>query len=176
MKKSYLKYPQRAKKSKRLLVADFICALATASVLLGAFPSCRTQYIPVPEVHQRDSLVMRVNKYVDSIYIDRSHTEKLIQGFPDTLKTTNGGLSLISSFRVDTLVVKDSIYVEKVRDREVNDTIRVTLRDSIPYPVEVPKYIRQRNWYDRATSCGFWLLFIGVILYFIFKFFLGKLV
>ena len=139
-----------------------LLVLGTLLLLTGC---AHTRYVPVPEVHQRDSLVMRVNKYVDSIYIDRSHTEKLIQGFPDTLKTTNWGLYLTSSFRVDTLVVKDSIYVEKVRDREVNDTIRVTRRDSIPYPVEVPKYIRQRNRYDRATSCGFWLLLSAILLF-----------
>ncbi|MEE1132627.1 MAG: hypothetical protein UHX00_13480 [Caryophanon sp.] len=30
------------------------------------------------------------------------------------------------------------------------------MRDSIPY--EVPKYIRQRNGYDRFTATGFWIM------------------
>ena len=47
-------------------------------------------------------------------------------------------------------------YLDKVREVQVHD--------SVPYPVEVTKMVRQRNGYDRFTSAGFWLLLIAIII------------
>lgn len=53
-------------------------------------------------------------------------------------------------------------YKEKAVADTIHDSINVEVHDSIPYPVEVPKYIRQRNAYDIATARGFWIL-LGII-------------
>ena len=91
--------------------------------------SCRTTTTTTTatKTHSRDSLSMRVFTYVDSTFIDRNHTEKL-----------HVGSDPVCSFRVDTLLVKDSIYIEKLRYLSLHDTICIVERDSIPYPVEVP--------------------------------------
>lgn len=81
----------------------------------------------------------------------------------------------------DTTEVHDSVFVWQ--DREVHrqgDTVFATLtkveykykyldrvheaqvHDSVPYPVEVTKYVRQRNGYDRFTAAGFWV-FVALI-------------
>lgn len=67
----------------------------------------------------------------------------------------------------DTIWQIDTIYKYKVEER-VRD---VYVRDSVPYKVEIPKYIRQRNGYDKATARGFWVL-LGLVVSFVgFKFF-----
>lgn len=83
----------------------------------------------------------------------------------------------------DTLRMRDTLQVERVRvERQQGDTIFITntetryetrwrdkvveveKTDSIPYPVEVVKEVHVRNWYDRATSGGFWTLLVCVLL------------
>lgn len=73
----------------------------------------------MPSSHTRDSLHLTTDHRYDSIYIDRWHTLIL---------------------RGDTVFKTDSIYVEKLRDIEVHDTITVTHTDtiSVAVPVEPP--------------------------------------
>ena len=123
-----------------------------------ALTSCRTpRYIPMPETHSRDSLSTRVNKYVDSTIIDRSHTEKL-----------HRGADLACSFRgADTLVIHDSVFVKTYRYLSQHDTIRIVERDSVPYAVEVPVEVEKPvpRFYKGCTIGFFALLLGGVILF-----------
>lgn len=80
-----------------------------------------------------DSTRIHYQTQYDSIWVDRCHVIKE---------------------KGDTIWIHDSIFIEKWREKNTRDTICV--RDSIPY--EVPKYIRQRNGYDRFTSTGFWIM------------------
>ncbi|MCQ2310175.1 MAG: hypothetical protein MJZ64_00270 [Paludibacteraceae bacterium] len=66
----------------------------------------------------------------------------------------------------------DTVWVDRWHDRiiertvadTVHDTTRIETRDSIPYPVEVPVYVRQRNTYDKATAKGFWILLAIIVI------------
>ena len=109
----------------------------------------KIEYVYVPKVQTRDSIVTKLHH--DSIYI--KVTEKQ---------------------RNDT-IYRDSIVYNYVFR---NDTIRTTKTDSIPYPVEVPKYIEKKlNGYQRTMISLGWtliLLMIGYIGYRGLKFYLTK--
>ena len=110
-----------------------------------ALTSCRTpRYIPMPETHSRDSLSTRVNKYVDSTIIDRSHTERQ---------------------RADTLVIHDSVFVKSYRYLSQHDTVRVVERDSVPYAVEVPVEVEKPvPRFYKGCTIGFWILILATVL------------
>lgn len=57
--------------------------------------------------------------------------------------------------RGDTVFVRDSVLVYRYKYITRCDTFVQV--DSIPYPVEVTKEVRIRNWYDRFTARGFWI-------------------
>ena len=114
--------------------------------------SCKKiEYVYIPKVQTltRDSIVTKLQH--DSIYIKVTEKQK------------------------NDTIYRDSIVYNFVFR---NDTIRTTRTDSIPYPVEVPKYIEKKlNGYQR-TMIGFgWtfiLLIIGYIGYKGLKFYLTK--
>lgn len=137
MEKSSLKYPQKINVHRMTLaLSTLVCVLGKGCLLaggLGAFTSCRTQYVAMPEIHTLYHHATDLR--VDSTSRDRWH-EVFTRG--------------------DTVFVHDSIDRWHYIFSGKTDTIHQ--RDSIPYPVEVPKYIRQRNWYDRFTARGFWVL------------------
>lgn len=56
----------------------------------------------------------------------------------------------------DTIILHDTIF--KYRVLHDTETVKEYVHDSIPYQVEVVKEVHKRNWYDRFTSCGFWIL------------------
>ena len=102
----------------------------------------KIEYVYVPKVQTltRDSIVTKLHH--DSIFIKVTEKQK------------------------NDTIYRDSIVYNFVFR---NDTIRTTRTDSIPYPVEVPKYIEKKlNSYQR-TMIGFgWtfiLLAIGYIGY-----------
>ena len=106
-------------------------------------------YIPKVQTLTRDSIVTKLQH--DSIYIKVTEKQK------------------------NDTIYRDSIVYNFVFR---NDTIRTTRTDSIPYPVEVPKYIEKKlNGYQR-TMIGFgWtliLLVVGYIGYRGVKFYLTK--
>lgn len=109
--------------------------LAVAVLLIG----CKTQSVVLPQSH--DSIVVKTETRYDSIFIDRWHERAI---------------------KADTIFVRDSVYVEKLKTIFKADTIRT--RDSVPYAV--PEYIkmRERNGYDRFVSWGFWILAVLLIL------------
>ena len=114
--------------------------------------SCKKiEYVYIPKVQTltRDSIVTKLHH--DSIFIKVTEKQK------------------------NDTIYRDSIVYNFVFR---NDTIRTTKTDSIPYPVEVPKYIEKKlNGYQR-TMIGFgWtfiLLIIGYIGYKGVKFYLTK--
>lgn len=113
--------------------------MLAALLLAIALSSCAHRYYPMPEIHTLYHHATDLR--VDSISRDRWH-EVFTRG--------------------DTVFVHDSIDRWHYIFSGTTDTIRQ--HDSIPYPVEVPVYIRQRNWYDHATSWGFWLLLSAILL------------
>ena len=112
--------------------------------------SCKKiEYVSVPQLQIRDSIVTKLQH--DSIFIKVTEKQK------------------------NDTIYRDSIVYNYVFR---NDTIRTTRTDSIPYPVEVPKYIEKKlNGYQR-TMIGFgWtliLLVVGYVGYRGLKFYLTK--
>ena len=114
--------------------------------------SCKKiEYVYVPKVQTltRDSIVTKLHH--DSIFIKVTEKQK------------------------NDTVYRDSIVYNFVFR---NDTIKINRTDSIPYPVEVPKYIEKKlNGYQR-TMIGFgWtliLLIVGYVGYKGLKFYLTK--
>lgn len=118
---------------KRLVIA--IGLVAVFSCVIG----CTSQSSIPLNPSTRDSIRVKYEVKYDSIFVDRWHTIK------------ESG---------DTIFVHDSIFVEKWREHHTSDTIM--MRDSIPYPVEVP--VRKRNGYDVFTARGFWAYTAIVVL------------
>ena len=131
------------------LLAQFLVSIITIEIVLLLIltlllSSCRTQYVVMPSSHTRDSLHVSSDHRYDSIYIDRWHTLIL---------------------RGDTVFRTDSIYVEKLRDIELHDTITVIQHDSIPYPVEVAIEVEKPvPRFYRISTIAFWLLTAGILL------------
>lgn len=78
----------------------------------------------------------------------------------------------------DTVHQVDTIYKYRINYVDKMQMQYVTVKDSIPYPVEVVKEVRKRNVYDRFTSYGFWifaiLLFCRVAWWAFKKFYLRR--
>lgn len=106
-----------------------------AALMVAAFLvcfGCSPKVLPSLQPNT-DSTRVHYETLYDSIWVDRWHVIKE---------------------KGDTIFIHDSIFIEKWREKHTRDTICV--RDSVPY--EVPKYIRQRNNYDRFTATGFWIM------------------
>ena len=83
--------------------------------------------------------------------------------------------SIVTKLQHDSIFIKvtekqknDTIYRDSIVYNFVfrNDTIRTTKTDSIPYPVEVPKYIEKKlNGYQRTMIGLGWTLILLVIGY-----------
>ena len=109
----------------------------------------KIEYVSVPQVQIRDSIVTKLQH--DSIFIKVTEKQK------------------------NDTIYRDSIVYKLVFR---NDTIKVNRTDSIPYPVEVEKYIEKKlNGYQRTMISLGWtliLLIIGYIGYRGLKFYLTK--
>jgi hypothetical protein len=117
-----------------------IILAAVLIALLLAFVGCKTLQPPI-HTASLDSTHTRIETRVDTFWRDRWHTE-IIKG--------------------DTVFIHDSVFSENIKYRDRVDSVIV--RDSVPYPVEVP--VRMRNGYDRFTASGFWV-FVGIIFLYI---------
>ena len=81
--------------------------------------------------------------------------------------------SIVTKLQHDSIFIKvtekqknDTIYRDSIVYNFVfrNDTIRTNRTDSIPYPVEVPKYIEKKlNGYQRTMINLGWILVFAVI-------------
>lgn len=97
----------------------------------------KIEYISVPQVQIRDSIVTKLHH--DSIFIKVTEKQK------------------------NDTIYRDSIVYNFVFR---NDTIRTTKTDSIPYPVEVEKLIEKKlNGYQRTMITLGWILIFAVIGY-----------
>lgn len=127
---------------------SFLASILIA-IFLGLFCGCKTLPPPIPKT-SRDSTRTRIETRVDTFWRDRWHTEKI---------------------KGDTVFIHDSIYLEKIKYRDRVDS--VTVRDSIPFPVEVP--VRARNGYDKFTAKGFWVFICLLVLYIVWRLFKTKI-
>ena len=83
--------------------------------------------------------------------------------------------SIVTKLQHDSIFIKvtekqknDTIYRDSIVYNFVfrNDTIKINRTDSIPYPVEVPKYIEKKlNGYQRTMISLGWILIFAVIGY-----------
>lgn len=97
----------------------------------------KIEYVSVPQVQIRDSIVTKMQH--DSIFIKVTEKQKN-----------------------DTIYRDSIVYNFVIR----NDTIRTNRTDSIPYPVEVPKYIEKKlNGYQRIMISLGWVLILAVVGY-----------
>ena len=97
----------------------------------------KIEYVYVPKVQTltRDSIVTKTQH--DSIFIKVTEKQK------------------------NDTIYRDSIVYNYVFR---NDTIKVNRTDSIPYPVEVPKYIEKKlNGYQRTMISLGWVLILSVV-------------
>lgn len=130
-----------------IILQTILAALMVAAFLVCF--GCSPKVLPSLQPNT-DSTRIHYQTLYDSIWVDRWHVIKE---------------------KGDTIWIHDSIFIEKWREKNTRDTICV--RDSIPY--EVPKYIRQRNGYDRFTATGFWIMialaigYIALRIYLCFK-------
>ena len=113
-----------------IILQTILAALMVAAFLVCF--GCSPKVLPSLQPNT-DSTRIHYETLYDSIWVDRWHVIKE---------------------KGDTIFIHDSIFIEKWREKHMRDTICV--RDSVPY--EVPKYIRQRNNYDRFTATGFWIM------------------
>jgi hypothetical protein len=127
-----------------IILQTILAALAVAAFLVcfGCSPKVQPSLRPTT-----DSTRVHYETQYDSIWVDRWHVIKE---------------------KGDTIFIHDSIFIEKWREKHTRDTLFVC--DSIPY--EVPKYIRQRNNYDRFTAKGFWIMIALAIGYISLRIFL----
>ena len=103
-----------------------------------AFVGCKKiEYISVPQVQTRDSIVTKLQH--DSIFIKVTEKQK------------------------NDTIYRDSIVYNFVFR---NDTIRTNHTDSIPYPVEVEKLVEKKlNGYQRTMISLGWILIFAVVGY-----------
>lgn len=132
----------------KITIFRIILAVVLIALFLS-FVGCKTLPPLIPQT-QRDSVHTRTEIRVDTFWRDRWHTEKQ---------------------RGDTIFIHDSIYFEKIKYCDRVDS--VTVRDSIPYPVEVP--VRVRNGYDRFTARGFWVFVCFIVFYIVWRLFKSKI-
>jgi len=117
-----------------------------ATILLTA---CKTtQPVMLPQTH--DSIVIRTEYRVDSVWRDRWHTERI---------------------KGDTVYIHDSIFMGEYKNKDKSDTICV--RDSIPYPVEVPVIKKEVPPFYKNCTWGFFILILLIILYILWRIFKG---
>jgi len=119
--------------TKRLLLLA-----AVVSLLAG----CRTKYVAVPEVHTRDSIVLRLQR--DSIFLH-------------------------DSVYVNTFTKGDTLYIYKekttylYKDRLRIDTVSVAKTDSVSVVVEVEKPLTR--WQQMRLNLFWWIVGIVIALF-----------
>ena len=123
-------------REESICLAKSIAIIAAELIVAMLLFSCKTQVVPVPEIHTE--YVHDTLRLHDSI---RIHTREYIKG--DTVHHD----SIIYRF----------VYRDKVSE--------VYQGDSIPYPVEVEKPVYVRSNYDKFCSRAFWITAALVLLY-----------
>jgi len=120
-----------------------LTTLALFAIVL--LTSCKTtQPVVVPQTH--DSIVIRTEYRVDSVWRDRWHTERI---------------------KGDTVFIHDSIFFGEYKNKEKADTICV--RDSIPYPVEVPVITNEVPKFYKGSTIALWVLIALFLIYIVYR-------
>lgn len=88
----------------------------------------------------------------------------------------------LHSVKTDSVYVKDSIYIDRSGDTiykevwrwrykevAVHDTVKENHIDSIPYPVEVVKYVKKTNGFTLGCTIALFLLVLSMIAAIVWK-------
>ena len=175
--------------------------LILSTLILFLCSSCHTtRYIPIPSSHTRDSTHLSVYTRADSIreYVHDSMSIRFAKGVvpaaqrgprevqrvgcPQRYTVPSGRYtSEVSSAGGNG--IPDTVYIDRwhtaYRDRwhtlNHTDTIRITRRDSIPYPVEVPVEVPAPipRLY-RSCTVGFFLILIAIIAFIALRLYLRR--
>ena len=175
--------------------------LILSTLILFLCSSCHTtRYIPMPSSHTRDSTHLSVYTRADSIreYVSDSMSIRFAKGVvpaaqrgprevqrvgcPQRYTVPSGRYtSEVSSAGGNG--IPDTVYIDRwhtaYRDRwhtlNHTDTIRITRRDSIPYPVEVPVEVPAPipRLY-RSCTVGFFLILIAIIAFIALRLYLRR--
>lgn len=175
--------------------------LILSTLILFLCSSCHTtRYIPMPSSHTRDSTHLSVYTRADSIRehvhdsmsirfakgvvpaAQRGPREVQRVGCPQRYTVPSGRYtSEVSSAGGNG--IPDTVYIDRwhtaYRDRwhtlNHTDTIRITRRDSIPYPVEVPVEVPAPipRLY-RSCTVGFFLILIAIIAFIALRLYLRR--
>ena len=126
---------------KRILIAfgKFLLIWAIALIIIVMLVGCKQVQTVV---EYRDHYVHHTTQVVDSIYQDRVH---------------------YISVKGDTVFKTDSVFLYKYKYLERN--VVEYVHDSVPYQVEVEKFVTVRSGYDKFCSWFFWIVVVLVILY-----------
>lgn len=117
-----------------------IVAILYAIVIVSLLSGCKTQHIPCIS-HDSDSV--RVVVKTDTFWRATHDSVRIQLPCSDTIE-----VAYLERWHIDTIRTKSVQH----------DTIAVCKMDTIFEAVEVPVPTRERNWYDRFTSAGFWIL------------------
>lgn len=88
----------------------------------------------------------------------------------------------VNKVKTDSVYVKDSIFIDRsgdtvykevwkwrIKEVSLHDTTLVCKTDSIPYPVEVVKYVNKRNSFTTVCTVLFFALIVLLIASFAWK-------
>ena len=137
----------------QLLIYFAVAILALG--ICSLFTSCRTtEFVNLPEVHTEHHYHTDSVSHTDSI-IDRS---TVIVREADSATMAAYGIAL-SGMQRAWLVESSQLRREIERMRETK-TDTVTVRDSIPYPVEVVKEVPAKMPWWKKTLCWLGIIFV----------------
>lgn len=87
----------------------------------------------------------------------------------------------VNKVKTDSVYVKDSIFIDRsgdtiykevwrwrVKEQYVHDTTMVSKVDSVPYPVEVVKYVKKKSVFANFCIGGFMTLLALIVSYIVY--------
>ena len=142
-------------------IAKFAVLGLIAALLIGALYSCSTQQkiVPVPEIHEQhhwhtDSVIQK-----DSTYHEKETTIMQL----DSVAMAQYGITLKNAERA--WLVKSKELERQIQQLMQLSQTKDTVRDSIPYPIEVIKEVPAKLswWQGLLVRLGYIALAIGII-------------
>ena len=138
----------------------YIIAMAIGVLICSLFSSCTTtKYVPVTETHTEHQW------HTDSVRErDSTHTEReTIIREVDSAAMARYGIQMESNQRAWLVLQRD--MENRLRELEHMTAQRDTVRDSIPYPVEVTKEVpAELTWWQRTQMYAGDVLLLAVII------------
>ena len=145
-------------------IAKWTVLVLIASLLIGSLCSCSTQQIvPVPEIHEQHHWHTDSIHQTDSIIRETQTTIMQL----DSAAMASYGIQLKSAERA--WLVKSNELERQIQQLMQLSQTKDTVRDSIPYPVEVVKEVPAKLswWQGLLVRLGYIALAI-VIIYLIY--------